>query len=65
MATIHQLRLPDTPRTLRGPVPSAGAEIIFFPGVRYERWSEKTASAEKQKRKRRSRAKREKISTTA
>jgi hypothetical protein len=63
MATIHQFKSVDrTKRPARAPVPETGAEIIFFPGVRYERWAEKAAIADKNKRKRRNRVKRDKIS---
>lgn len=41
MAQILSFRTPEY-RTSEGPAPRAGvaAEVIIFPGVRYERWEE-------------------------
>jgi hypothetical protein len=53
MATLIQLTFPSRKPSLRVNGPSA--EIILFPGVRYERIAE--AATEKPKRKRKARAK--------
>jgi hypothetical protein len=54
MATIHEFR--PSRRTGRSNL-EGGAEIIIFPGVRYERWTE--PPAEKPKRRRKARTKRD------
>lgn len=63
MATIHLLR----PTTISRPIEridgdNASAQIIIFPGVRYERWADAAAVAvAKPKKKRRSRVKRDRM----
>lgn len=39
MATIYRIALAPN-RSVASERPTASAEIILFPGVRYERWSE-------------------------
>ena len=62
MATIHQLKL-NPSREPRSDNRAVSAEIILFPGVRYERWAHATAevAVAKPKRRRRSRVKRDKL----
>jgi hypothetical protein len=68
MATILVLKpAMNQAETPRATTAAHSAEIIFFPGVRYERWTDDSAAAsaeatsETQKRKRRSRVKRDKM----
>jgi hypothetical protein len=64
MATIHLLKPIPTERPQRAPAAARSAEIILFPGVRYERWSETaqpSAAPAKAKRKRRTRVKRDRL----
>jgi hypothetical protein len=61
MATIHVLKPTSEPRTA-APPPNRSAEIIFFPGVRYERWEATPIVTLKPKKKRRSRVKRDRMS---
>lgn len=64
MATIHLLKPIPTERPPRAPTMARSAEIILFPGVRYERWSEPVARVDtptKAKRKRRTRVKRDRL----
>jgi hypothetical protein len=59
MATIHRIEAASTRRkTDQGAHQTAGgpgAEIILFPGVRYERWSETHGAAQQPKRRRKQR----------
>lgn len=57
MATIYEFRTGARTSSLVARMSGASAEIVFFPGVRYERYDEKTEQAEKPKRKTRRRDK--------
>jgi hypothetical protein len=65
MATIHVLKpVSALCEAQAAEQPRRSAEIILFPGVRYERWADAgkpVSAADKQKRKRRSRVKRDKM----
>lgn len=46
MATILEFRVSNE-RQPRRPLPKSGpAEILIFPGIRYERWRERDVAAE-------------------
>lgn len=40
MATILEFRCPSSRTTPASAAPGATAEIVIFPGIRYERWPE-------------------------
>jgi len=51
MATILDFRSVDRPRGRRGGGTQARtAEVVLFPGVRYERWTETAPTAKKRGR---------------
>lgn len=61
MATIHILRPTSELRQSAPRELAASAEIVLFPGVRYERWTEPKHAEAKSKKKRRSRVKRDRM----
>jgi hypothetical protein len=60
MATILVLKSTNESRATASR-PATSAEIILFPGVRYERWQAAADNAPKVPRKRRSRVKRDRM----
>jgi hypothetical protein len=47
MATILDFRaLPGRPATVATRTPEATAEIVIFPGIRYERWDDQPVAAQ-------------------
>ncbi len=57
MATIIEFRQGLRPAALPRSIANAQAQIVFFPGVRYERWAEEVSAEPAKKRARRRRDK--------